>query len=442
MGAHATREEEVDELLRGEVFVDLLQVVRQSLRAGVPNYSLKSIEQFFFTRSAIVKSGDDAVIAFERYLADRRRVAARRHRGLQRGGLPRHARAPRLAAGAEGRSRARVRRLDPVPTCARGARDLRGERGGAQRDRAAPRRPPRRRRRRRRALAGGAAPRLPPPRGSARLVVLLPPVRDVRRRPDRGFGGDRRARVGRARPGAGQEVARVHVLLPGAAAPLRRRRRRRGSGARGHRLDGVLRSTTRSARSCCGAGSRRPRAVCRPRLFRAGRTTRTSSAPRSAGSPRSILARRRALAGARSGPPARSAARRREGAAARNRRAARPRRRARRHVPVRPGAARLGQDLPRGADDRRPARRRQEGRHHLAEPQGDPQPARRGRGLRTQGEPRRSPGSSGATPRTTAATRSRRRTTSRRSSTRRRSSSPAPPGSSRARRWTTPSTCW
>ena len=35
MGAHATREDEVDELLRGEVLVDLLQVVRQGLRAGV-----------------------------------------------------------------------------------------------------------------------------------------------------------------------------------------------------------------------------------------------------------------------------------------------------------------------------------------------------------------------------------------------------------------------
>jgi uncharacterized protein len=69
MGAHATREEEVDELLRREVFVDLLQVVRQSLRAGVSNYSLKSIEEFFFERAASVKSGDDAVIAFERFLA-------------------------------------------------------------------------------------------------------------------------------------------------------------------------------------------------------------------------------------------------------------------------------------------------------------------------------------------------------------------------------------
>ena len=51
MGAHATREEEIDELLRGEVLVDLLQVVRQGLRAGVESYSLKEIEKFFFTRA-------------------------------------------------------------------------------------------------------------------------------------------------------------------------------------------------------------------------------------------------------------------------------------------------------------------------------------------------------------------------------------------------------
>jgi uncharacterized protein len=69
MGSYGTREAEVDELLRREVFVDLLRVVRQSLRAGVPNYSLKSIEQFFFFRTANVTSGNDAVIAFERFLA-------------------------------------------------------------------------------------------------------------------------------------------------------------------------------------------------------------------------------------------------------------------------------------------------------------------------------------------------------------------------------------
>ncbi|HET7171892.1 MAG TPA: TM0106 family RecB-like putative nuclease [Gaiellales bacterium] len=68
MGAHGTREAEVDDLLRREILVDLYQVVRQGLRAGVPSYSLKEIEQFFFTRHADVKSGNDAVLAFERYL--------------------------------------------------------------------------------------------------------------------------------------------------------------------------------------------------------------------------------------------------------------------------------------------------------------------------------------------------------------------------------------
>jgi uncharacterized protein len=68
MGAHGTREAEVDDLLRREILVDLYQVVRQGLRAGVPSYSLKEIEQFFFTRHADVKSGNDAVLSFESYL--------------------------------------------------------------------------------------------------------------------------------------------------------------------------------------------------------------------------------------------------------------------------------------------------------------------------------------------------------------------------------------
>jgi uncharacterized protein len=72
MGSHATREAEVDDLLRGEVLVDLLQVVRQSLRAGVPSYSLKEIEQPFFTRTADIGSGNKAVIEFERWLDDRK----------------------------------------------------------------------------------------------------------------------------------------------------------------------------------------------------------------------------------------------------------------------------------------------------------------------------------------------------------------------------------
>ncbi|MCK4570393.1 TM0106 family RecB-like putative nuclease [Candidatus Bipolaricaulota bacterium] len=47
MGRHATREEEVDRLLRGERFVDLYAVVRQSLRASVEKYSIKDLEPFF-----------------------------------------------------------------------------------------------------------------------------------------------------------------------------------------------------------------------------------------------------------------------------------------------------------------------------------------------------------------------------------------------------------
>jgi predicted RecB family nuclease len=70
MGAHATREEEFDEFLRGEVFVDLLQVVRQGMRAGVDFYSLKDVEKLFFTRRAEVSSGNEAVIEFERWLDD------------------------------------------------------------------------------------------------------------------------------------------------------------------------------------------------------------------------------------------------------------------------------------------------------------------------------------------------------------------------------------
>lgn len=47
MGRHATREREVDALLRSETFVDLYAVVRQGLRAGVERYSIKNLEQYY-----------------------------------------------------------------------------------------------------------------------------------------------------------------------------------------------------------------------------------------------------------------------------------------------------------------------------------------------------------------------------------------------------------
>jgi predicted RecB family nuclease len=47
MGRYATREEEVDRLLRSEVLVDLYSVVRHSLRASVESYSIKKLEPLY-----------------------------------------------------------------------------------------------------------------------------------------------------------------------------------------------------------------------------------------------------------------------------------------------------------------------------------------------------------------------------------------------------------
>ena len=52
MGRYATRESEVDRLLRAERFVDLYAIVRQSIRASVESYSIKDLEPFYgFSRA-------------------------------------------------------------------------------------------------------------------------------------------------------------------------------------------------------------------------------------------------------------------------------------------------------------------------------------------------------------------------------------------------------
>jgi predicted RecB family nuclease len=68
-GEHATREEEVDDLLRGEVLVDLFRVTKQALRASVPGYSIKRVEELYgFTRAAEIGGGSQAVYDFETWL--------------------------------------------------------------------------------------------------------------------------------------------------------------------------------------------------------------------------------------------------------------------------------------------------------------------------------------------------------------------------------------
>ena len=47
MGRYATRENEVDSLLRAEIFVDLFSVVRHGIRASVESYSIKKLEPLY-----------------------------------------------------------------------------------------------------------------------------------------------------------------------------------------------------------------------------------------------------------------------------------------------------------------------------------------------------------------------------------------------------------
>ena len=69
MGLHATREDELDHLLRNEVLVDLYAVVRQGLRISQPSYSIKKVEAFYMEeRDTEVAEGGDSIIAFEEFL--------------------------------------------------------------------------------------------------------------------------------------------------------------------------------------------------------------------------------------------------------------------------------------------------------------------------------------------------------------------------------------
>ena len=65
-----TRVEELDDLLRREIFVDLLNVVRQGLRISHPRYGLKNVEQFFFQRKADLRAGDDSIVLYEQWRLD------------------------------------------------------------------------------------------------------------------------------------------------------------------------------------------------------------------------------------------------------------------------------------------------------------------------------------------------------------------------------------
>jgi uncharacterized protein len=85
MGRFATREDEVDDLFRLGVFVDLYRVVRQGVRAGVESYSIKRLEPLCgYGRRVDLAEATRSLIALEAALEDgtgagdgeRRRVVA------------------------------------------------------------------------------------------------------------------------------------------------------------------------------------------------------------------------------------------------------------------------------------------------------------------------------------------------------------------------------
>ncbi|WNM63925.1 TM0106 family RecB-like putative nuclease [Candidatus Nitrospira neomarina] len=66
---HDTRQDEVDALLRNEVFVDLFQIVRHGLRLGENSYSLKTVERLYRPQRATeVATAADSIVQYARWI--------------------------------------------------------------------------------------------------------------------------------------------------------------------------------------------------------------------------------------------------------------------------------------------------------------------------------------------------------------------------------------
>lgn len=65
---HATREAEIDDLLRRGKLVDLYRVVAEGVRVSEPRYSIKNLEVFYMQkRAGEVKTAGDSVVMYERW---------------------------------------------------------------------------------------------------------------------------------------------------------------------------------------------------------------------------------------------------------------------------------------------------------------------------------------------------------------------------------------
>ena len=190
-GRYGVGEDEVDDLLRNGVLVDLYPLVRKSIRVGAETYSLKSLEPLYMgaeLRTGDVTTATDSITQYARYceLRDdgtrrRSRRRAQGDRGLQPLRLPLDAQAAGLAdlpgdrvRGATARPPARRRTARPMrpPTTI-------GTRHWWSSPATASQRPQPRADRGRDDLG---RPRLPPPRGQAVLVGAFRPAEQSRRR--------------------------------------------------------------------------------------------------------------------------------------------------------------------------------------------------------------------------------------------------------------------
>ncbi|MDE2727205.1 MAG: TM0106 family RecB-like putative nuclease [Gemmatimonadota bacterium] len=66
-GRYGTCEEQLDNLLRRNRFVDLYLVVRESIRTSEPRYSLKNLETFYMKRSGEVATAVESVVVYNRW---------------------------------------------------------------------------------------------------------------------------------------------------------------------------------------------------------------------------------------------------------------------------------------------------------------------------------------------------------------------------------------
>ena len=67
---HDTRQDEVDDLLRNNVFVDLYQIVRHAVRIGEDSYSIKSIETLYRPkRRTDVTTASGSIVQYANWMA-------------------------------------------------------------------------------------------------------------------------------------------------------------------------------------------------------------------------------------------------------------------------------------------------------------------------------------------------------------------------------------